>query len=214
MSVKDRNRLREIIENIEVQDFDFKEVKVEGEIKCKEIKITNYISTDSQNMHRVNIPKVTVSMLSWYSKYEQDAKYYDEKSKVIKKNYDVGCNCFEINDETYNAFKSTIENAEYIKTKGNVMYALFSNNDKLNEIKKLKLFSSFAERVYWGYPFKGWTGDVFARSRMEVPIYTERNKILNLVDGLSDYTEADKQKLVATYKSFLQIELKKCEDQE
>lgn len=211
MALKDRERLREIIGSIDVCDFDFNEVKTTGEIECDEINITDYIDTENKKMHKVTIPKVSVSMYSWYGEYESNAKYYNEKRSLIE-HCCIGRYCFNMNDEAYIKLKSIIENVSYIETQGNVMYAVFSNNEKLNEIKRLKLFSSFVDRVYWGYPFKGWTGDVFAASRMEGPIYTERNKILNLVDCLSDYTEVDKEKLVSAYKSFLRKELKKLEE--
>jgi len=53
---------------------------------------------------------------------------------------------------------------------------------------------------------------MFITSRMTAPIFIERNKCLDLVDDLSEYTEVDKNKLVAAYKAFLHNELKHEED--
>ncbi|MBQ6252489.1 hypothetical protein [Ruminococcus sp.] len=217
MAKKDREKLREIIDSIEVSDFDFKEVKSEGEIGTHEIKVKDYIDTDSKRMHKVTIPKITVSISQLRSKdecWEQFwIKYYNEKSEEVEKYYERRYS-FNMNEETYNSFKSTIENVEFIKTKVHILYALFSNKDKLEQIKKLKLFTSLSTRLYYGPPFKGWTGEKFAYVEMEAPIYTERHKILNLVDCLTEYKEVDKVKLVKAYKAFLHKELTKCEKED
>ncbi len=215
MAKKDREKLREIIDSIDVSDFDFKEVKTEGEISSYEIKVKDYIDTDSKRMHKVTIPKITVSIPQLRSKdkcWEQFwIKYYSENREEVEKYYERRYS-FNMNEETYNGFKLTIENVEFIKTKVHILYALFSNKDKLEQVKKLKLFTSLSTRLYYGPPFKGWTGENFASVEMEAPIYTERHKILNLVDNLSEYTAADKEKLVNAYKAFLHKELTKCEE--
>ena len=211
MAKKDREKLREIINSIESSDFDFKEVLTEGEIQCHDIKVMDYIDTDNKLRHKVTIPQITVSKSSWYDKDEIWDMYYDEKREVVEKLYDrkLGID-IDMNDEAYNSIKSTIKNVKYIKTEAKIMYATFSNKDKLEQIKKLSLFSSIEDRLRYG--FKGWTGDIFESSRFDVPIYTERNKILNLVDCLSEYKEADKEKLVNAYKAFLHKELNELEE--
>lgn len=209
MAKKDREKLKEIIDSIEGSDFDFKEVLTEGEIQCHDIKVIDYIDTDNKTRHKVTIPKITVSKSSWYDKDEIWDMYYDEKREVVEKLYDrkFGID-IDMNDEAHNSFKSTIKNVKYIKTEAKIMYATFSNKDKLEQIKKLSLFSSIEDRLRYG--FKGWTGETFFETRFG-PLFTERNKILNLVDCLSEYKEADKEKLVNAYKAFLHKELNELE---
>lgn len=215
MAKIDCEKLREIIDSIEVSDFDFKEVKTEGEIGIDEINVKDYIDTDSKRMHKVTIPKITVSIPQLCSKdecWEQYwIKYYNERREEVEKYYGKWYS-FNMNEETYNGFKSTIENVKFIKTKVHILYALFSNKDKLEQIKKLKLFTSLAARLYYGSPFKGWTGENFSHVEMTAPIFTERHKIPNLVDCLTEYKEVDKEKLVKAYKAFLHKELTKCEE--
>lgn len=213
MALKDRDRFREIIDSIDVSDFDFAEIKCNGEIKAYQIKVSDFIDKDNKKKHRVIIPRVTVSEFVWYSEaidHYKDVLFYDEIKNMIEKYYLSLTFSFDLSDDKYNNFKGKIENVKFIETMACIMSATFSNTEKLNSIKELKLFNSFSDRLYWG--LKGLTGEMFITSRMTAPIFIERNKCLDLVDDLSEYTEVDKNKLVAAYKAFLHNELKHEED--
>ena len=90
MALKDRDRFREIIDSIDVSDFDFAEIKCNGEIKADQIKVSDFIDTDNKKKHRVIIPRVTVSEFVWYSEaidHYKDVLFYDEIKNMIEKYY-------------------------------------------------------------------------------------------------------------------------------
>lgn len=211
MAIKEREALREIIDSIEVSDFTFKVAKLNGKIEQEKIKVIEYIDTNGTRMHEVSLRRVTVSEVSWYGRFDRETLFYDEFDDEVTAYYYSLSYYRYMNDEKYNDFKALIENVKYIETIGNIMYATFSNNEKLNSIKELKLFTSLLDRFHWG--LKGCTGENFVSCQMEAPIFMERNKILNLIDYLSDYTEADKEKLVRAYKAFLHKKLKELEEE-
>ena len=215
MSVKERNELRNLIDEIETDDFRFTDVSLKGKIICSDIKETPYLTVDGEKMHKVFIPKATVFPSQWDSEYSSDNcgfhyNYYNELTDEVQYLYpwDIGYE-LDMTDDEYNEFKASYENTDYIETEAQITYAEFTNTDLKEKICSLKLFTDLITRL--NYPLRGWTGETFFETRFG-PLFTERNKILDIIDNIKVFSESDKEKMVNAYKKFLHKELKELEE--
>ena len=219
MSIKERDELRKLIDKIEICDFEFAEHSLKGKIECEDIKESPYLTGEGVKMYRIFIPKTTVSPSQWDKAYNSDNcgsyyNYYNEYTDKVQYFYNWEIDYeLDMTETEYKEYKSLLDKVDYIETEAKIMCATFSNIDKANSIKELKLFSSLSDRLYWGVPFKGWTGKIFFDTRFG-PLFTERNKILNLIDNLKDFSEVDKENMVKAYKEFLHKELEELEENE
>ena len=208
MSIKERNELRNLIDEIATKDFYFTNVSLKGKIICSDIKETPYLMVDGVKMHKIFIPKVTVSPSQWDGEYSSDNcgfhyNYYNEHTDEVQYLYpwDIGYE-LDMTEDEYNAFKTSFDKIEYIETEAQITYAEFTNANLKEKICDLKLFTDLITRI--NYPLRGWTGETFFETRFG-PLFTERNKVL-------DISESDEEKIIKAYKKFLHKELKELEE--
>ncbi|MBR5180236.1 MAG: hypothetical protein IKW90_15780 [Lachnospiraceae bacterium] len=215
MSIKERNELRNLIDEIATKDFDFTNVSSKGKIICSDIKETPYLMVDGVKMHKIFIPKVTVSPSQWDGEYSSDNcgfhyNYYNEHTDEVQYLYpwDIGYE-LDMTEDEYNAFKTSFDKIEYIETEAQITYAEFTNANLKEKICDLKLFTDLITRI--NYPLRGWTGETFFETRFG-PLFTERNKVLDIIDNIKDFSESDEEKIIKAYKKFLHKELKELEE--
>lgn len=210
VSVKERNKLRDMIDEIVTNDFNFTNISLKGKLICSDIKETPFLTVNGEKMHKVFIPKVTVSPSQWDVAYDLDNvcfhyNYYNEYTdEVVQSLYSCEYELDMTNDK-YNAFRTLLDKIEYIETTAQITYAQFTNNDLKENICTLKLFSRI------DYPFRGWTGEKFFETRFG-PLFTERNMVLDIIDNIKDFSGSDKEKMIKAYKKFLHKELKEMEE--
>lgn len=215
MSIKERNELRNLIDEIATKDFYFTNVSLKGKIICSDIKETPYLMVDGVKMHKIFIPKVTVSPSQWDGEYSSDNcgfhyNYYNEHTDEVQYLYpwDIGYE-LDMTEDEYNAFKTSYDKIEYIETEAQITYAEFTNANLKEKICDLKLFTDLITRI--NYPLRGWTGETFFETRFG-PLFTERNKVLDIIDNIKDFSESDEEKIIKAYKKFLHKELKELEE--
>ena len=56
------------------------------------------------------------------------------------------------------------------------------------------------------------TGELELCEKESTPLFTERNKILDIIDNIKVFSESDKEQMVNAYKKFLHKELKELEE--
>ena len=202
MGIKERNELRNLIDEIATKDFDFTNVSLKGKIICSDIKETPYLTVDGEKMHKVFIPKATVSPSQWDREYSSDNcgfhyNYYNEHTDEVQYLYpwDIGYE-LDMTEDEYNAFKTSFDKTEYIETEAQITYAEFTNANLKEKICDLKLFTDLITRI--NYPLRGWTGETFFETRFG-PLFTERNKVLDIIDNIKDFSESDKEKIIKAY---------------
>lgn len=214
-SMKEYNELGNLIDEISISDFDFTELQLKGRIICTDIKETPYLTKEGIKMHKVFVPKATVSPSQWDKEYKPDNcgfhyNYYNEYTDEVQYLYpwNIGYE-IDMTDEEYNAFEALLDKTEYIETEAKIIYAEFINTKIKDDICKLKLFTDLITRLK--YSLKGWTGETFFETRFG-PLFTERNKVLNIIDNLKAFSESDKHNMVEAYKEFLHKEHNELEE--